>query len=87
MNNKRFIDEKEAEMVRELFELYATDQYSMKQIEDFFWNKGYRNNNGKRICHSAMSNTISNTSPKALCFGALVLICFKNKYFVFKILS
>ena len=36
-DNKRLvIDEKEAEMVSELFELYATDQYSMKQIEEIF---------------------------------------------------
>ena len=30
------IDESEAHMVRELFELYATDQYSLKQIERIF---------------------------------------------------
>lgn len=30
------IDEEQAPMVRELFELYATDQYSMKQIETIF---------------------------------------------------
>ena len=34
------IDESEAPMVRELFELYATEQYSMKQIETLFWEKG-----------------------------------------------
>ena len=33
------IDENEAPMVRELFELYATDHYSMKQIENMFWEK------------------------------------------------
>ena len=69
-DNKRLvIDEKEAQMVRELFTLYATDQYSMKQIEDIFWNKGYRNNNGKRICHSTMSNTISNPKYKGYYVG------------------
>ena len=36
-DNKRLvIDEDEAPMVRELFELYATDNYSMKQIEQTF---------------------------------------------------
>ena len=74
-DNKRLvIAEKEAEMVRELFELYATDQYSMKQIEKIFWNKGYRNNNGKRICHSTMSNTISNTKYKGCYVGNKVKI-------------
>lgn len=74
-DNKRLvIDEKEAEMVRELFTLYATDQYSMKQIEDIFWNKGYRNNNGKKICHSTMSNTISNPKYKGYYVGNKVKI-------------
>ena len=69
-DNKRLgFHEKEAEMVRELFTLYATDQYSMKQIEDIFWNKGYRNNNGKRICHSTMSNPISNPKYKGYYVG------------------
>lgn len=74
-DNKRLvIDEKEAEMVRELFTLYATDKYSMKQIEDIFWEKGYRNNNGKRICHSTMSNTISNPKYKGYYVGNKVKI-------------
>lgn len=74
-DNKRLvIDEKEAEMVRELFTLYATDRYSMKQIEEIFWNKGYRNNNGKRICHSTMSNTISNPKYKGYYVGNKVKI-------------
>ena len=39
-DNKRLvIDEDEAPMVRELFELYASDRYSMKQIETLFWEK------------------------------------------------
>lgn len=59
-NKRLVIDEKEAPMVRELFELYATDQYSMKQIEGIFWNKGYRNLNGNRIAHSTMANMIAN---------------------------
>ena len=73
-NGRLVIDEKEAEMVRELFALYATDKYSMKQIEDIFWNKGYRNNNGKRICHSTMSNTISNPKYKGYYVGNKVKI-------------
>lgn len=43
------IDEGEAPMVRELFELYAAGEHSMKQIETLFWNKGYRNHNGKKL--------------------------------------
>ena len=73
-NKRLIIDEKEAEMVRELFTLYATDKYSMKQIEDIFWDKGYRNNNGKKICHSTMSNTISNPKYKGYYVGNKVKI-------------
>lgn len=73
-NKKLIIDEKEAIMVRELFTLYATDKYSMKQIEDLFWQKGYRNNNGKKICHSTMSNTISNPKYKGYYVGNKVKI-------------
>ena len=59
-DNKRLvIDDEEAQMVRELFELYATGKYSMKQIEQIFWEKGYRNHNGNRIAHITMSNMIS----------------------------
>ena len=73
-NKRLIIDEKEAEMVRELYTLYATDKYSMNQIEDIFWKKGYRNNNGKRICHSTMSNTISNPKYKGYYVGNKVKI-------------
>ena len=59
-NKRLVIDETEAPMVRELFELYATDQYSMKQIEGIFWDKGYRNLNGNKIAHGTMANMIAN---------------------------
>jgi DNA invertase Pin-like site-specific DNA recombinase len=73
-NKKLVIDESEASMVRELFDLYSTNNYSMKQIEDIFWNKGYRNHNGNRISHSTMSNTISNPKYKGFYVGNKVKI-------------
>ena len=68
------INEGEAKMVRELFGLYATDEYSMKQLEDLFWQKGYRNRNGNKIAHSTMSNTISNPKYKGYYVGNKVKI-------------
>lgn len=68
------IDEEQAAMVRELFELYATDQYSMKQIEIIFWEKGYRNLNGNKIAHSTMSNMISNPKYKGYYVGNKVKV-------------
>ncbi len=68
------IDEEEATMVRELFELYATDQYSMKQIENIFWEKGYRNHNGKKLAHTTMSNMIANPKYKGYYVGNKVKV-------------
>ena len=68
------IDESEAAMVRELFELYATGQYSMKQIETIFWAKGYRNHNGNKIAHTTMSNMISNPKYKGYYVGNKVKV-------------
>ena len=71
---KLVIDENQAKMVRELFELYATDKYSMKQIEVIFWDKGYRNLNGKKIAHSTMSNMIANAKYKGYYVGNKVKV-------------
>ncbi len=73
-NGRLIIDEQEASMVRELFELYSTGQYSMKQIEKIFWEKGYRNHNGKRIAHTTMSGIISNPKYKGYYVGNKVKV-------------
>ena len=74
-DNKRLvIDEAEAPMVRKLFQLYATGQYSMKQIENLFWEEGYRNLNGNRISHVTMSNMISNPKYKGYYVGNKVKV-------------
>ncbi len=73
-NRRLVIDEEQAVMVRELFELYATDEYSMKQIETIFWEKGYRNLNGKKIAHSTMANMIANPKYKGYYVGNKVKV-------------
>ena len=73
-DGRLIIDETQAPMVRELFELYATDQYSMKQIENIFWQKGYRNHNGKKIAHTTMSNMIANPKYKGYYVGNKVKV-------------
>ena len=73
-DKKLVVNEEEAAMVRELFELYATDQYSMKQIENMFWDKGYRNRNGNKIAHSTMSSVISNPKYKGYYAGNKVKV-------------
>lgn len=73
-NKRLVINEEEAKMVRTLFELYATDKYSMKQIEKMLWDMGYRNRNGNKIAHSTMSNTISNPKYKGYYCGNKVKV-------------
>ena len=73
-DGRLIIDEAQAEMVRELFELYATGEYSMKQIETIFWQRGYRNYNGNKIAHTTMSNMISNPKYKGYYVGNRVRV-------------
>ena len=73
-NKRLVIDESQAPMIRELFEIYATDNYSMKQIEEIFWEKGYRNYNGNKIAHTTMSGIISNPKYKGYYVGNKVKI-------------
>ena len=73
-NGRLVIDPEQAMMVKELFELYATGEYSMKQIETVFWEKGYRNHNGNRIAHTTMSNMISNPKYKGYYVGNKVKV-------------
>lgn len=68
------IDEEEAEMVRLLFDLYSSGNYSMKQIENIFWEKGYRNHNGNKIAHTTMSGIIANPKYKGYYVGNKVRV-------------
>ena len=73
-NKHLIIDENEADLVRELYELYATDNYSLKEIERIFWEKGYRNRRGNKIMHNTMSGIISNPKYKGYYVGGKVII-------------
>ena len=68
------IDESQAPMVRDLFRLYATGEYSMKQLEKHFYEQGYRNYNGNKIAHTTMSGIISNPKYKGYYVGNKVRI-------------
>ncbi len=60
------VNEEQAEMIRELYSLYATSEYSLKQLEEIFWNKGYRNLNDNKVCRSSMAKIIANPKYKGL---------------------
>ena len=73
-NKRLVIDETQAPMVRDLFRLYATGEYSMKQLEARFYEQGYRNYNGNRIAHNTMAGIISNPKYKGYYVGNKVRI-------------
>ena len=73
-NKRLVIDETQAPMVRDLFRLYATGNYSMKQLEAMFYEQGYRNYNGNKIAHTTMSGIISNPKYKGYYVGNKVRI-------------
>ena len=59
-DKRLYIDEEQAPIVKELFELYATGKYSMKNLETYFYNKGIRNTRGNKLAHNTMANIIRN---------------------------
>lgn len=72
VKGKLIIDESEAPMIRTLFEMYATDKYSMNQIEKHLYELGYRNHRGNKISHATMSHIIRNPKYKGVYCGGKV---------------
>lgn len=74
-DGKRLIvDESQAPLVRDLFRLYATGEYSTKQLAKMFYEQGYRNYNGNKIAHTTLSGIISNPKYKGYYVGNKVRI-------------
>ena len=74
LDKRLVIDEEQAAVVRELFELYATGKYSMKQLETYFYEKGFRNSKGNKFSHTTMSHIIANPKYKGYYCGNKVRI-------------
>lgn len=68
------VNEEEARMVRKLFELYATDQYSLRQLEDIIWGMGYVGRSGTKVSHHTFANIIRNPKYKGYYCGGKVRI-------------
>lgn len=73
-NKKLVIDETQAPMIVEIFDLYSTDQYSLKQLSRVLFEKGYKNKNGKLISHNTLSGIIANPKYKGYYCGNKVKI-------------
>ena len=68
------IDESQAPLVRELFQLYATGQYSLRQLEQTLWEQGWRNHRGGRLSHTTLSGVIANPKYKGFYVGNKVKV-------------
>ena len=71
---KLTINEKEAEMVRLIFELYGTEDYSARAIEKELKNRGYLGRNGTPIAHNTITGIIQNPKYKGYYCGNKVRI-------------
>ena len=74
VNCKLVINENEAEMVRIIFETYATGNYGLRDLEKILWDKGYRNREGKQIHHNTIGGIIQNPKYKGYYCGNKVKI-------------
>jgi len=73
-NGKLVINEAEAEMVRLVFELYATGDYSTPKIECILHERGYRNFKGDKINRNVLSRIIQNPKYKGFYCGNKVKV-------------
>lgn len=80
IDNKLVINESEAEMVKLVFETYATGNFGLRYIEDLLWDKGYRNRNGKKIHHNTLSGIITNPKYKGyFCGNKVKIVDYRTK--------
>ncbi len=73
-HSKLIINEKEAEMVKLIFETYATGNYGLRDLERILWDKGYRSRAGKLIHHNTIGGIIQNPKYKGYYCGNKVKI-------------
>ena len=79
-NCKLVVNEKEAEMVRLIFDLYVTGEYSVRKIENVLFEKGYLGRNGTRIHHNTISGIIQNPKYKGYyCGNKVKIIDYRTK--------
>lgn len=83
-NGKLVINEKEAEMVRLIFDLYSTGKYSLRSLEKLLYEKGYRSRAGNKISHTTLDAIIRNPKYKGYYCGNKVKIAdYRTKEQVF----
>ena len=73
-DKRLYIDEEQAEIVKELFTLYSTGKWTMKGLENYFYDKGIRNTKGNKLSHTTMANMIRNPKYKGYYVGNKVKV-------------
>lgn len=73
-DGKLIINEEEAKMIREIFKLYATGEWSTHKLESYLYESGYRNHNGEKILNRTIQSIIQNPKYKGYFCGGKVKI-------------
>lgn len=63
-DGKLEIDEKQAEMIKELFTLYATGKYGFKKVANILYEEEYRNAKGGKIPFTSLQRMVLNPKYK-----------------------
>lgn len=80
VNCKLIIDEKEAEMVRLIFNLYETGSWSTRSIATELEKRGYLGRNGTPIHHNTVSGIIQNPKYKGYyCANKVTITDYRTK--------
>ena len=69
-----YIDEKEAPMIRMLFDLYSSGKYGFRKISDILYSKGYKNSKGKKYAERVLSRLLQNPKYKGYYCGNMTYI-------------
>lgn len=78
-DGKLEIDEEQADMIRELFSLYATGKYGFKRVANILYEKGYRNAKGGKIPFTSLQRMILNPKYKGFyCTNTVRRLDYRN---------
>jgi len=84
LDGKLVINEREAEMIRFIFEQYASGMYAVRAIQRLLIEKGYKSRNGTEISHTTICGILCNPKYKGYYCGNKVKIAdYRTKEQVF----
>jgi len=71
MDGQLVINEKEAEFVRELYNLYSEDKYGFRTVARLLTEKGYRNQSGRELNPGSLKAILTNPKYKGYYHGRI----------------